>query len=665
MSQPENLTMDDDTPAPAGLDPARERSRSAMADLFEQASDPSTTESGTLIAAATYGEMAAVENQSIEEAFQALLASDAGETLAADPKVLGAVVRGFMDYTVKLRGLVRRGGTGPLSSHVARLAALHRINQAATSLELETMLKTVVDVVVQTTGTDSCSIFLYEPTSATLVLRATIGLNPEAVGRVRLPLTSSITGMAAATNRLLAVPDAQLHPAYLDYPMVGDQGYTSQVSVPLALPGQNRLVGVLNILSIARREFDPDELAFIETAAGEIAISIDNARLYSETDAQLRTRLAQLGTLQQMSRMVASTLDSSEVLRLIARHTVDLVQAEVAEIYGKRPPVEEQLHLLARYARQDEPDPKQLDSSVIALVEEVMRSGVATWRQLEAFGHYVYAVPMITARRAAGAICVYLSEPPAEAYEVRGLLNAFSDSAAIALENAELYDEALRGYTRASTLLQEMHHRVRNNLQTVAALLSMQARHAANEAWTAPLQEAVARIRSIAIIHDLLSSGDFRDTTIEAIARHVAEEVSTTMARPGRSIVFEVEPSQVRIPSRQATVLALLINEFLTNAVTHGMGERERGEVMIRARADAGQVTVTIEDDGVGVSEGFDQKKSSGLGLQIAGTLVVADLHGSLAIARRSLEGGTIVQVSFPHVEAEQDNDASRDKSPD
>ncbi|HLI52397.1 MAG TPA: GAF domain-containing protein [Thermomicrobiaceae bacterium] len=651
-----HLTIDNNEPGRDQLAAVHGRSRQALADLLSQASAATPSESGTLLAAATYGEMAAVENQSIEEAFQALIESSGGTSLSSDPKVLGAVVRGFMDYTVKLRGLVRRGGTGPLSSHVARLAALHRINQAATNLDLETMLKTVVEVVKQTTGTDSCSIFLYEPTSATLVLRATIGLNPEAVGRVRLALTSGITGLAALTNRLLAVPDARSHPAYLDYPMVGDHRYTSQVSVPLALSGQNRLVGVLNILSIARREFDPDELAFLETAAGEIAISIDNARLYSETDAQLRTRLAQLGTLQQMSRMVASTLDSSEVLRLISRHTVDLVRAEAAEIYGGRVPAAERLDLLARYSGGEDEGSSELEPSVIALVEEVMRSGVATWRQLEATGRYVYAVPMLTARRAAGAICVYLSEPPAEAYEVRGLLNAFSDSAAIALENAELYDEALRGYARASTLLQEMHHRVRNNLQTVAALLSMQARHAAHEAWTAPLQEAVARIRSIAIIHDLLSSGDFRDTTVEAIARHVAEEVNTTMARPGRSIDFRIEPATVRIPSRQATVLALLINEFLTNAVTHGMRDRHRGEVVIRAGTEDRRVTVVVEDDGAGVAQDFDIGASSGLGLQIAATLVSADLHGSLSISRCSAAGGTAVRICFPLVEAGPDD---------
>src|SRR5690606_6769713 len=183
---------------------------------------------------------------------------------------------------------------------------------------------------------------------------------------------------------------------------------------------------------------------------------------------------------------------------------------------------------------------------------------------------------------------------------------AFSDSAAIAIENAELYEEALRGFTRASTLLQEMHHRVRNNLQMVAALLSMQARHAADEGWTQPLQEAVSRIRSIAAIHDLLSSGNLRETTVERIAKHVVDEAIINVVPPGTQVNFVIEPSPVHVPSRQATVLALLINEFLANAVVHGVGRRERGEVTIAVRCEGDEAVLEVCDDGVGLPAGFD-----------------------------------------------------------
>src|SRR5690606_36938324 len=130
----------------------------------------------------------------------------------------------------------------------------------------------------------------------------------------------------------------------------------------------------------------------------------------------------------------------------------------------------------------------------------------------------ILGAPVMTSRGLLGVICVTEPNSMSQREDRLSLLQSFADSAALALENAEFYEEARLGYATASTLLQEMHHRVRNNLQTVAALLSMQARHAGYEPWTQPLQEAVARVQSIATIHDLLSGGTLTSTTIAAIA---------------------------------------------------------------------------------------------------------------------------------------------------
>ena len=94
-----------------------------------------------------------------------------------------------------------------------------------------------------------------------------------------------------------------------------------------------RLVGILNILTVARREFAVDEIAFLQTVAGELAISIENARLYSRTDARLRRKITELGTLQRVSHTIASTLDLDDVLRLIAEQAMHLIHAESAAIF--------------------------------------------------------------------------------------------------------------------------------------------------------------------------------------------------------------------------------------------------------------------------------------------------------------------------------------------
>src|SRR5690606_14168269 len=146
-------------------------------------------------------------------------ASDLITELSAE--VLGSIVRGYVDQVVRTRGLTQRRGPGRLSSHVARLAALHRINRAATgSLDLDSMLATVVQVIAETIAGDACSVFLYEAHSQTLMLQASVGLNPEVVGRLSIRSDAGITGLAAATRQTQVAVHARSHPAFFTYPNV-------------------------------------------------------------------------------------------------------------------------------------------------------------------------------------------------------------------------------------------------------------------------------------------------------------------------------------------------------------------------------------------------------------------------------------------------------------
>ena len=110
---------------------------------------------------------------------------------------------------------------------------------------------------------------------------------------------------------------------------------------------------------------------------------------------------------------------------------------------------------------------------------------------------------------------------------------------------------------------------------------------------------------------------------------------------------FEIAPSDLKVRSRQATVLALLINELLANAILHGMEGRRRGRIAVVAEHLADEIMLRVEDDGQGPPVGFDLEARAGLGLTIARTLVRADLHGSIAVERNAA-GGTTVTITFP-----------------
>jgi two-component sensor histidine kinase len=118
------------------------------------------------------------------------------------------------------------------------------------------------------------------------------------------------------------------------------------------------------------------------------------------------------------------------------------------------------------------------------------------------------------------------------------------------------------------------------------------------------------------------------------------------MTPPGLTVTFDIPPSEVRVPSKQATILALLINELVANAVRHGFADRDYGTVTITAREKNGDAIIEICNDGEAICEDFDPAGSHGLGMRIVQRLVSADLHGTFHIGPSDC--GSIAVITFP-----------------
>lgn len=535
---------------------------------------------------------------------------------------------------------------------LARLNALHQINRAATTnLQLGALLDITVEAVVSATASNSCAVYLYEPVTDSFALRAAVGLNPSSVGAIAFRAELGITGAAAASRKTIVAPDAFAHPAYLAAPQTGDSVYASQVSSPMLVPGSDQVIGVLNVLSIDRREFDDDEIAFLETVSGELAMSIQNARMQTVTDAQLRRKLVELSTLQRVSRTVASSLDLPDVLRLITESAVELIDAEAAGVFRLRkhdhgdeaeatPIVEYRAGERKYYVNESQRD---------QLVLEVISSGAAKAVEMDyTHGrHPMFCMPLRSARETWGALCLRLRPGGEINDDYLGLLQAFTDSASLAIENAQLYLQSQRSVDTSNALLQEMHHRVRNNLQTVGALLSLQIREDPSAESATYLREAVNRIQAIAAVHDLLSDERrMNGATTDEIARLVVEQARSTMIPPDLHVEFEIGKSDVKAPSKQATVLALCTNELVSNAVNHGFRGRDHGRIQIRTLRRDPFATIEVENDGEKVPDNFEPDESRGLGMKIIQRLVTSDLHGRFTI--RSVGNGTIAAITFP-----------------
>jgi two-component system, sensor histidine kinase PdtaS len=198
--------------------------------------------------------------------------------------------------------------------------------------------------------------------------------------------------------------------------------------------------------------------------------------------------------------------------------------------------------------------------------------------------------------------------------------------------------------------IREIHHRVKNNLQTVAALLRLQARRIDSDSARLALEEAVRRVGSIALVHETLSTGDAENVEFDEIADRLSRmvtEVSVTgqQIRVSRTGAFGV------LPSEAATALAMVLTEVVQNAVEHAYAEGATGQISLVASRTAGRLRVQVVDDGRGVDADFDASAGSTLGLSIVRTLVETELGGQLAIRRAGPEGGTVVELDLPQPE--------------
>ncbi|WP_285726288.1 sensor histidine kinase [Psychromicrobium xiongbiense] len=194
--------------------------------------------------------------------------------------------------------------------------------------------------------------------------------------------------------------------------------------------------------------------------------------------------------------------------------------------------------------------------------------------------------------------------------------------------------------------IREIHHRVKNNLQTVAALLRMQSRRMRSEEAKHGLEEAMRRVATIALVHETLSQGLTQNVDFdEVIGRQF--RLAAEVASPEHPVRTEREGEFGELASDLATPLALVINELVTNAVEHGLQNRA-GTVWLKAEremtADGEMLRLTVSDDGVGLPEGH---VTEGLGLQIVRTLVTSELGGSIVWQPRPGRG-TSVCVELP-----------------
>jgi two-component sensor histidine kinase len=196
--------------------------------------------------------------------------------------------------------------------------------------------------------------------------------------------------------------------------------------------------------------------------------------------------------------------------------------------------------------------------------------------------------------------------------------------------------------------IREIHHRVKNNLQTVAALLRLQARRLRAPEARAALDEAVRRVGSIAVVHETLSHAPEEIVDFDDVADRVAM-MAGELSAAEVLVIPKITGSFGLLSASVATPLALVLTELLQNALQHGFPQagKDQGILEVAVVRDQDRLMVTVTDSGIGLPDGFDLDSATSLGLQIVRTLVVGELGGRLLISPRP-GGGTEAVVDLP-----------------
>jgi two-component system, sensor histidine kinase PdtaS len=195
--------------------------------------------------------------------------------------------------------------------------------------------------------------------------------------------------------------------------------------------------------------------------------------------------------------------------------------------------------------------------------------------------------------------------------------------------------------------IREIHHRVKNNLQTVAALLRLQARRTNNAEGREALIESVRRVSSIALVHDALSMSVDEEVNLDEVVDRILP-IMNDVASVDTPIRIVREGDLGVLDADRATALIMVITELVQNALEHAYdATAQQGCVSIRAERSARWLNVVVHDDGRGLPKGFSLEKSDRLGLQIVRTLVAAELDGSLGM-HDVPNGGTDVVLRVP-----------------
>ena len=523
-------------------------------------------------------------------------------------------------------------------------------NRISADHSVPSIAATVADATAKALDVPKVAVFVARPDGAYEVMPSgRFGI--DSPGEVVIPAEGNIGADAIKSGSPISACDAAAEGRAED-PVVRWMEATSILCAPMTAQPEFR--GFLVVGDNKPRRFESHDIGLLSNYASQTALALQSALLYDDVVRHLN----ELSRLFQVSRSLASSLDLSENLNTVLTSAAELLDAPVCSVMlsdsATGDLVVKAAHgfweddeLYERIRPGDGLAGRSFESATALTSSDLSRDGRFKFRQRarEQGLHTAIAAPLIARGRTLGVISLYRAATREFTDDDKRLLMSLADSAAVAIENADLYREAQERAEFLSAMMSEINHRIRNTLQAIAGLLRMELDRPQLSAESA-IRRGISRIQVVAVVHELMRARELQFVDMKQVARRIVQIMSQAIATRA-PIDVHISGARVTLPSQKATSVALVLAEVVDNSLRHGIGDMENGRIAIGLAEGGGEVVLQVQDNGVGLPDDFDVDAHSGFGLKIVRGLVEDELGGKFEIERKD---GLLMRFRFPKV---------------
>ncbi|KAF0106375.1 MAG: signal transduction histidine kinase [Anaerolineaceae bacterium] len=538
--------------------------------------------------------------------------------------------------------------------YVKRLSRLNYIARAASAtLNLDELLEIIYREVMAAVPAEAFFIALYDQTKNELDFRIREDKGKREPPE-RRPLGAALTARVVTSKRPLLIRDYEREKDRLPpIKLWGtQQAPASWLGVPMLIG--DRIVGVISVQAYHPDAFGDAEQELLATIGNTAAVAIENARLY----AAEQHRAARLTDILRLSMELTVLREEKTVLSTLVARAAAIMESSTCTVMFIDAGTNEAV--LAAQVGLPENTPSNLRVPLaLPLIHQMLETGepmilkdinhdapqmrtVLVRPDVRAF----FAYPMVRAGDVIGIITFSKLTPHSPSMEEITACRLLAERAAVALENARLYETVRQELTerkraeeevraaleQKETLLREVHHRVKNNLQAIISLMDMHAAQIEDAGIRQFLKELEEQARTMSLVYEqLYQSEDLAQVDMALYLQKLASNVLEAFAG-GRAIKLDLKLAPVSLDVAQAMPCGLIVNELLTNSLKHAFPPRFRGKpaLHIALKKHGKSYRLTVGDNGIGLPAGYDWQKGKSLGLRLVHLWAAHQLGGAL-----------------------------------